>query len=373
MSIQDVNVKGGKKYRYRVYYYDKEAKKERQKCSKYYDSYNDAREAEIEFLYGLTHDSEDKAPTWRREKDLTFHVVYMQWFDWSVTGQSLAFRTIEDKQRIVEIYFPKLLPMNIEDITVQDIQECFSAPRFTKLSTDRKNRILDTLKSIFKFGRTYLKVYNNPTEYFRTFKKTSKEHLKEVQILEPNEFRRFSDNVSEYKKDYWALFYVLYWTGMRLNEANSLTFKDVYDHKIHIYRQWDEDRGEFTTLKTRNAKRDIDIDPITEKVIQDQKLRYSTFKDFSEDWFIFGGTRTLPYTNIEREKNKACQKAGVPKVKIHSFRHAHASYLLNHGVPMFLVSRRLGHSSINMTADLYGHIVSNESDDIIEAIMKNKA
>ena len=50
-------------------------------------------------------------------------------------------------------------------------------------------------------------------------------------------------------------------------------------------------------------------------------------------------------------------KAKVKVIRFHDARHTHASLMLKQGVPLKVVSERLGHSSISVTADVYAHIV----------------
>ena len=63
------------------------------------------------------------------------------------------------------------------------------------------------------------------------------------------------------------------------------------------------------------------------KTLKDVLLKYKEsvkkYKDFKEDWFVFGNTRFLPQTTIDRYKHKYFELSGVPEIKIHSFRHSH--------------------------------------------------
>lgn len=59
----------------------------------------------------------------------------------------------------------------------------------------------------------------------------------------------------------------------------------------------------------------------------------------------------------------AGKKAGLPSVGVHTLRHTYAITALLHGVPIHVVSRNLGHSSIASTADIYGHL----TDDAAQA------
>ena len=54
----------------------------------------------------------------------------------------------------------------------------------------------------------------------------------------------------------------------------------------------------------------------------------------------------------------ACDKAGLtdPRPRIHDARHAHASWLIAKGVPLTVIQARLGHNSIKVTSDTYGHL-----------------
>ena len=54
---------------------------------------------------------------------------------------------------------------------------------------------------------------------------------------------------------------------------------------------------------------------------------------------------------------RLCDAAGVTGVRVHDLRHMHASYLLDAGVPLHTVSRRLGHERASTTSDIYGHAI----------------
>ena len=50
--------------------------------------------------------------------------------------------------------------------------------------------------------------------------------------------------------------------------------------------------------------------------------------------------------------------AGVPRIRLHDLRHCHATMLLEKGIHLKVVSERLGHTSIQITADVYSHVSS---------------
>ena len=57
-----------------------------------------------------------------------------------------------------------------------------------------------------------------------------------------------------------------------------------------------------------------------------------------------------------------------PNVGIHTLRHSYASLLINQGESIKYVSRQLGHASINITADLYGHLFRETSVSAMERL-----
>jgi integrase len=72
--------------------------------------------------------------------------------------------------------------------------------------------------------------------------------------------------------------------------------------------------------------------------------------------------------NLHREFKSLIKIAGLPDIRFHDLRHTAASIMLNHGVPVIVVSRRLGHSKPSITLDIYGHIMPGMQAQIAEQI-----
>jgi integrase len=60
--------------------------------------------------------------------------------------------------------------------------------------------------------------------------------------------------------------------------------------------------------------------------------------------------------------------AGLPRIRLHDLRHSAASAALSAGVPMKVVSVRLGHSSMEITADTYSRVTSELARDSAERV-----
>lgn len=79
---------------------------------------------------------------------------------------------------------------------------------------------------------------------------------------------------------------------------------------------------------------------------------------WTDTGFVFVTYLGLPADprNLLRATTIASKKAGLPSVGVHTLRHTYATVALLHGVPIHVVSRNLGHSSIAITADIYGRL-----------------
>ena len=86
--------------------------------------------------------------------------------------------------------------------------------------------------------------------------------------------------------------------------------------------------------------------------------------------FVFSKDKPLPETSTKRIQRAACNKANVKVIRIHDFRHSHASLLLSNGVSVVAVAKRLGHSNIEQTLNTYAHLMPKEDDLLIEILQK---
>jgi integrase len=68
-----------------------------------------------------------------------------------------------------------------------------------------------------------------------------------------------------------------------------------------------------------------------------------------------------------RIETHLCERKGLPVVRFHDLRHAAGSNMLKYGVPMHVVSRILGHSTIATTVNIYGHVEDEALDDAAAA------
>lgn len=73
---------------------------------------------------------------------------------------------------------------------------------------------------------------------------------------------------------------------------------------------------------------------------------------------MFFGTikDSVSTTTLDRRFEKYVADAGVKKIRIHDFRHSHASYLINKGTIISVIAARLGHGDVATTLNTYSHL-----------------
>jgi len=81
--------------------------------------------------------------------------------------------------------------------------------------------------------------------------------------------------------------------------------------------------------------------------------------DASDEALVFGVTAETPFqaTVVYRRADKAWEKAGLGQLRLHQARHTYASFIIAAGVNAKALSAFMGHSSIKVTFDLYGHLM----------------
>ena len=166
-------------------------------------------------------------------------------------------------------------------------------------------------------------------------------------------------------------------TGARFGEAAGLLVRHLHlDAErpyvdIRMVLKWVRKRWKLGRPKTRSSVRRISLSP---KLVE---LLRPLVEGRHDDDHVFTMVEGKPLHHgnfYNRYFRPAVKNAGgrVPKkLRIHDLRHTHAAWLLSDGVPVFVVQRRLGHSSSATTENVYGHLTP-EGDDRTLALVDRR-
>ena len=175
----------------------------------------------------------------------------------------------------------------------------------------------------------------------------------EMRILTPEEFDTVIGRVPP---AYRTFVRFLYASGARWGEAVVLQNQDVRLPNVHIRRalKWSPDNDRVVgPPKTSKGNRAIAItDELHDELRGLTQGRAGTDLTFTAP----RGGEIRHRTFWSRVWLPAVSHL-EPRPRIHDLRHSHASLLLARGIPIHVVQRRLGHSSIQITVDTYGHLL----------------
>lgn len=155
-------------------------------------------------------------------------------------------------------------------------------------------------------------------------------------------------------------------TGVRRSELLGLRWHDLNlkHERLSINRglvsvgyELRESRG-----KTANARRTIDLDPTTIDVLHGWQALQSAERravgmDDSDQMFTSASGEPVHPHAISQSFDRIVRRASVPIISLHGLRHTHGSLLIEAGIPVKVVSERLGHARETFTIETYQHVM----------------
>jgi integrase len=179
---------------------------------------------------------------------------------------------------------------------------------------------------------------------------------------------------------------VLAMTGMRRGELLALRWREVdLDARTITVRRTAgvvRTKGEGGTIDegpTKTGKpRVIDIDAATVSVLKSHKAQRGTASLVlaRDDALVFGDLEnrvraperfTRLFTETQARARRDLGEDALPAIRLHDLRHGHATALLQAGVPVHIVSQRLGHASPMVTLTVYAHVLPGDQRAAAEA------
>ena len=250
-----------------------------------------------------------------------------------------------------------------------------------KLSLRTKQNIYSSFRALLNFAVKMDYIPQNILCKVGNFK-TTDGLKKEMNYYTADEYRQFaaaalseaenSDSARDW--DYYVFFSIAFYTGLRKGEIHALKWSDISDGKyLSVSRSINQklkgcDRE--TPPKNKSSIRTLQMPAPLINILSEHKKRYQKYSNFSDDFRICGGERSLRDTSVENANIRFAKQAGLKKIRIHDFRHSHVSLLANEGINIQEIARRLGHTNIEMTWNTYSHLYPREEERAIEILNK---
>lgn len=306
-------------------------------------------------------------------KTLTLSELMTRWFE-DVLSREVARSTYDNYHTVVKYHvLPSLGRRKVTEIKVADVDRLLAAKLGEGLSASTVHRVRALISQCLDQGVRWGEVPTNVARLSRPPKMVRPEG----RTLTREQAQQLLEALREHRHE--SLYLLMLSTGMRRGEALGLKWEDLNTDigVVRVKRNLKREGGRIVTAdtKTLKSRRAVNIPaPVMEALRVNRELQEKERVNLGEAWietgFIFTTSIGTPIDprNLYREFTQICERAGLGRWHPHELRHSAASLMLASGVKLQVVSEVLGHSSIRMTADVYGHILDPDRQHAASAM-----
>jgi integrase len=297
-----------------------------------------------------------------RDGHITLSVLIERWSQ-DVMRHQVEETTLRNYMAVARYHIlPTLGHQKLVDLNVNDVDRLLSLKHDSGLSPSTVRRIRTVLAQCLDQAIRWGLLFRNVA----TLSRTPKSVRSEGRTFSPDQARHFLETLRGNRFE--ALYALMLSTGLRRGEALGLMWTD-FDRDagiIRVSRQLKRDsRGLVTTdTKTFRSRRALNLpEPMIVVLLEHEQRQCQERERYGARWtdsgFIFTSRIGTPLDprNFYRNFQSICDQAGLGHWHPHELRHSAASLMLAQGVKLHVVSQVLGHSSIRMTSDVYGHLL----------------
>jgi integrase len=201
-----------------------------------------------------------------------------------------------------------------------------------------------------------------------------------VNFLEIEAIQKILEYLPQEPLKWQAFIYLLIFTGCRRGEIAGLKWDCIDFDKATINVKnnllYTPERGIYLdTPKTETSERIITFDRSIIPVLQEYKKEQTAdILKSGNKWnrtdFVFcqeNGEPIFP-SSVNLYLNRFTEKYDLPHINPHAFRHSMVSMLFRKGLDPITISKRLGHSKVSTTTDIYAHVMANADQTAADAI-----
>jgi integrase len=299
------------------------------------------------------------------DNKITLGALYQLWIDDCANGgpdrPPLERTTIEQRRQHLRLHIdPFMGRVKLTDLTTAHVTDLMSRLRAAGRSVAMVRKVRSTLRTALEFAREQKLVAVNVVAVGRRTRANGR-HDGNLSLKAGRDFptkaelKLLIDNAPER----WRAFIVTaVFTGMRASELRGLPWSNVdFDNRvIHVSQRADLFR-KIGPPKSKAGWRDIPMTPLVVNALRQHKLAIGG----NELVFPSRTGGVAAHTNFLKHTWKPLQEAcSIGYYEFHSLRHAAASLFIELGWQPKRIQAVLGHSSITMTFDRYGHLFPQE-------------
>ena len=297
------------------------------------------------------------------KKIVTVQEAFEVWFEEYVDVNTRTNTQKSYRGMIEKHIFPRLGNMEMKKLNARILQK-FINEKSKILKRSSLSKLLAIMRSCFSYAV-------NPCEFCRSnpaenvwLPRDMEELGRTVHVFSPQDVAAIEEQYPP-EHDYYMALHICYYTGLRIGEALGLRWQDVNleKHELTVTGTMLENGLRQSMPKTRSSYRTIPYGTQLQLLFQREWLRQRTVRQSIGNRRYNKGDYVC--CRLESGKqicapdfrffNAWCKKQ-LGGGSTHSLRHTHATMLLEAGESMDAVAKRLGHSSIAITAKYYSHV-----------------
>lgn len=286
-----------------------------------------------------------------------------QWLE--AAEERLRPTTIADYKVLANKHIvPHIGSTRLSKLTPFQLARLYTALAKQGLSSRRLRMVHDFLRKLLGDAHKWGMLANNPAALVDAPKREQKERT----LWSPDQAQTFITAMQAGQGGHYGdLFLFLLASGCRLGEALSLRWSDIdwRQGTVKIERQVCQVGQRFIeqSPKTRAGIRTVALPSFGLEALKRTRERAKGVRAFTSE----AGTTPLR-SNVRRALHQACDRLNLPKLRPHDLRHLSLSLLAMNGVPVKVAQQRAGHSSAQVTLNVYQHVLGDGDRLAAEAL-----
>ena len=264
------------------------------------------------------------------------------------------------EQALRDFVLPELGVARLSDVRRVDLQRFADRLRGTGMDASTIRNAIAPVRAIYRLAVRDERVAVNPTSGLEL---PAPEGRRD-RIVDPCEAAALLAALREQDRAVWAC---AFYAGLRAGELLALRWEDVDlgAGVIRVERSWDAKSREYVTPKSKAGRRTVPIFGPLRPYLAAHRLRQGRLHGL-----VFGRSAEEPLDAraLVRRAATDWKRAELAPIGLHEARHSFASTLIAAGVNAKSISAYMGHASITITYDRYGHLMRGNEEEAVERV-----
>ncbi len=268
---------------------------------------------------------------------------------------------------------PAFGPYRLDRITPEVVQSFVTDRLRDRMNPSTLNRIIRQLHTILERARRWRYIAENAA----TIVERPRIRKREMEYLRPEQIGPLLEAAPHDRR---LLFKTAVLTGLRMGELLAMKWEhlDWQSGRYHVTESLWRGKGgfQFVSPKTESSRRAIRLQPgllvelRSHRVSQD-RVKLELEDEYTDHGLIFcqATGRPLDARNVlQRDFWGSLRRAGLRRVRFHDLRHTFAALLIAQGAHAKAIQEAMGHSSITVTMNTYGHMMPRLLEEVADRL-----